>query len=57
MEGGGGVSEEDGAEISTKIITSHDVLERLNQALLASRNVIISSQFGGSKLQSVFHIR
>ena len=35
-------------------ITSHDVLEPLEQALLASRDVIISGQICGSKLQSVF---
>ena len=37
-----------------KIISLHDVLEPLKQALLASRDVIISGQIWGSKLQSVF---
>ena len=37
-----------------KIISLHDVLEPLKQALLASRDVIISSQICGSKLQKVF---
>ena len=37
-----------------KIITSHEVLEPLKQALLASRDVIISDQIRGSKLQRVF---
>ena len=38
----------------SKIISLHDVLEPLKQALLASRDVIISSQICGSKLQKVF---
>ena len=37
-----------------KIITSHDVLQPLKQALWASRDVIISGQICGSKLQRVF---
>ena len=37
-----------------KFITSHDVLEPLKQALLAPRDVIISGQICGSKLQRVF---
>ena len=37
-----------------KIISLHDVLEPLKQALLASRDVIISSQICVSKLQRVF---
>ena len=37
-----------------KFITSHDVLEPLKQVLLASRDVIISGQICGSKLQRVF---
>ena len=37
-----------------KIITSHNVLETLKQALLASRDVIISGQICGSKLLAVF---
>ena len=37
-----------------KIIYLHDVLEPLKQALLASRDVIISSQICGSNLQKVF---
>ena len=37
-----------------QIMTSHDVLEPLKQLLLASRDVIISGQIGGSKLQRVF---
>ena len=37
-----------------KIISLHDVLEPLKQALLASRDVNISSQICGSKLQKVF---
>ena len=37
-----------------KIICLHDVLEPLKQALLASRDVIISSQICGSNLQKVF---
>ena len=37
-----------------KIISLHDVLEPLKQALLASRDVIISSQICGSNLQKVF---
>ena len=37
-----------------KLISLHDVLEPLRQALLASRDVIISSQICGSKLQKVF---
>ena len=37
-----------------KIISLHDVLEPLKQALLASRDVIISSQICGSNLQNVF---
>ena len=37
-----------------KCITSHDVLEPLEQALSASRDVIIFSQICGSKLQRVF---
>ena len=36
------------------MIIVHDVLEPLKQALLASRDVIISSQICGSKLQRVF---
>ena len=35
-------------------LSIHDVLEPLKQALLASRDVIISSQICGSKLQKVF---
>ena len=37
-----------------KSISLHDVLEPLRQALLASRDVIISSQICGSNLQKVF---
>ena len=37
-----------------KIISLHDVLEPSKQALLASRDVIISSQICGSNLQKVF---
>ena len=37
-----------------KFIISHDVLEPFKQALLASRDVIISGQICGSKLQMVF---
>ena len=37
-----------------KIITSHDVLEPLKQVLSTSRDVIISGQICGSKLQRVF---
>ena len=37
-----------------KIISLHDVLEPSKQALLASRDVIISSQICGLKLQKVF---
>ena len=37
-----------------KLISLHDVLEPLEQALLASRDVIISSQICGSNLQRVF---
>ena len=37
-----------------KIISLHDVLEPLKQALLASRDVIISSQICGSNMQKVF---
>ena len=37
-----------------KNITSHDVLEPLKQVLSASRDVIISGQICGSKLQRVF---
>ena len=37
-----------------KIISLHDVLEPLKQALLASRDVKISSQICGSNLQKVF---
>ena len=37
-----------------RFISLHDVLEPLKQALLASRDVIISSQSCGSKLQKVF---
>ena len=40
-----------------KIISLHDVLEPLKQALLASRDVILSSQICGSNLQKVFTIR
>ena len=40
-----------------KIISLHDVLEPLKQALLASRDVIISGQICGSKLQRVFTLR
>ena len=36
--------------------TSHDVLEPLKQALLASRDVIIAIQTFGSKLQRVFEL-
>ena len=36
------------------IISLHDVLEPLKQALLASRDVIISGQICGSNLQKVF---
>ena len=36
------------------MISLHDVLEPLKQALLASRDVIISSQICVSKLQKVF---
>ena len=36
------------------MITSHDVLKPLKQAVLASRDVIISGQICGSKLQRVF---
>ena len=35
-------------------MTSHDALERLKQALLESRDVIISGQICSSKLQRVF---
>ena len=38
-----------------KAITSHDVLEPSKQALLASRDVIISHLICGSKLQRVSH--
>ena len=34
-------------------ITSHDVLEPLKQAILTSRDVMISGQIFGSKLESV----
>ena len=37
-----------------KMISLHDVLEPLKQALLASRDVIISSRICGSNLQKVF---
>ena len=37
-----------------KIISLHDVLEPLKQALLASRDVIISSRICGSNLRKVF---
>ena len=37
-----------------KIISLHDVLEPLKQVLLASRDVVISSQICGSKFQSFF---
>ena len=37
-----------------KIITSHDVLEPFKEVLSASRDVIISGQSCGSKLQRVF---
>ena len=37
-----------------RIITSHDVLEPLKQVLSASRDVIISGQICGSKLQTFF---
>ena len=37
-----------------KTISLHDVLEPSKQALLASRDVIISSQICGSNLQKVF---
>ena len=37
-----------------RIISLHDVWEPLKQALLASRDVIISSQICVSKLQRVF---
>ena len=40
-----------------KIISLHDVLEPLKQALLASRDVIISSQICSSNLARSFHIR
>ena len=36
------------------MISLHDVLKPLKQALLASRDVIISSQICGSNLQKVF---
>ena len=36
------------------MITSHDVLEPLKQVLSASRDVIVSGQICGSKLQKVF---
>ena len=39
---------------TSKLITSHDVREPLKQALLASHDVIISSQMWGLKLQRVF---
>ena len=39
---------------NAKIISVHDVLEPLKQGLLASRDVIISCQNCGSKLQNVF---
>ena len=42
------------AKIWPQIISLHDVLEPLKQALLASRDVIISSQICGSNLQKVF---
>ena len=38
-----------------KIISLHDVLEPLKQALLASRDVIISSQICSSNLQKFSH--
>ena len=41
----------------SKMISLHDVLEPLKQALLASRDMIISSQICGSNLQKVFYIR
>ena len=41
---------------NANVITLHDVLEPLKQALLASRDVIISSQFCFSKLQRVFKL-
>ena len=37
-----------------KIVTSHEVLEPLEQVLLASRDVMISGLIFGSKLQRVF---
>ena len=40
-----------------EIVTSHDGLEPLKQALLAPRDVTISSQICGSNTQRVFHIR
>ena len=40
-----------------KFITSHDVLEPLKQAFLASHDVIPSSQVCSSNAKKVFHIR
>ena len=37
-----------------KTITLHDVLEPIKQALLASRDVMMSSRICGAKLQNVF---
>ena len=37
-----------------ELIISHGILEPLKQELLASRNVVFSSQIHGSKLQRVF---
>ena len=42
------------APTAPKIITVHDVVEPLKQALWASCDVIISTQICGSKLQTVF---
>ena len=41
------------AQKMPKMIASHDVLEPLKQVLSASRDVIISGQICGSKLQKV----
>ena len=43
-----------GQNLMPKIITLHDVLEPLNQVHSASRDVIISGQICGSKLQRAF---
>ena len=42
------------AQKTPRLITSHDVLEPLKQVVSASRDVIISGQIWGLKLQSVF---